>query len=334
MGKVYDALRRAEEQRARRVHETASAASARAGARGGGRRTARRPRRSRRARASCSPASPAATRPAAKPETAGELNKRRITLLQPESFVAEQFRTLRARLDSLAATRPMRTLAVTSALPGDGKTLAAIGLAVVNSMQPGRRVVLVDCDLRKPAVATSLGLRVDAGLAEVLADGAKLEEAVLRVEGSELDVLPVRALPQNPSELLASEGMRKLLETLSGRYDRVILDLPPTLGLPDAKTVSRALRRRDLRGARGRHAGARDRLGARRDRPPPRARPGDERRRADLEPLRGHPVGSGVSWLWIASRSPRPPRRRRSRRRLPRVCRSRSARSTAPTNAR
>jgi len=132
----------------------------------------------------------------------------------------------------------MRTLAVTSALPGDGKTLAAIGLAVVNSMQPGRRVVLVDCDLRKPAVATSLGLRVDAGLAEVLADGAKLEEAVLRVEGSELDVLPVRALPQNPSELLASEGMRKLLETLSGRYDRVILDLPPTLGLPDAKTVS------------------------------------------------------------------------------------------------
>lgn len=237
MGKVYDALRRAEELRARRVHETASAASAApeleaetplgAGA-------APHPPRARKLLSSIV----RTTRPAAKPETAGELNKRRITLLQPESFVAEQFRTLRARLDSLAATRPMRTLAVTSALPGDGKTLAAIGLAVVNSMQPGRRVVLVDCDLRKPAVANSLGLRVDAGLAEVLADGAKLEEAVLRVEGSELDVLPVRALPQNPSELLASEGMRKLLETLSGRYDRVILDLPPTLGLPDAKTVS------------------------------------------------------------------------------------------------
>jgi len=171
-------------------------------------------------------------------ETASQLNKRRITLLQPESFVAEQFRTLRARLDSLSSTRPVRTLAVTSALPGDGKTLAAIGLAVVNSMQPGRRVVLVDCDLRKPTVGASLGLRVDAGLAELLEGTASLEDAVMRVENSQLDVLPVRAIPANPSELLASENMRKLLEALANRYDRVILDVPPTLGLPDAKTMS------------------------------------------------------------------------------------------------
>jgi capsular exopolysaccharide synthesis family protein len=237
MGKVYDALKRAEEQRSRRVHETASAASA-------------PPRFEAEPTADSAPAAPRARgrgllsglmrsrRAAHAPETAGTLNKRRITLLQPESFVAEQFRTLRARLDSLAATRPIRTLAVTSALPGDGKSLAAIGLAVVYSMQPGRRVVLVDCDLRQPAIAASLGLRVDAGLAEVLADGAELEDALVRVEGSELDVLPVRAIPANPSELLSSEGMRKLLETLTGRYDRVILDLPPTLGLPDAKTVS------------------------------------------------------------------------------------------------
>jgi capsular exopolysaccharide synthesis family protein len=132
----------------------------------------------------------------------------------------------------------VRTLAVTSALPGDGKSLAAIGLAVVSSMQPGRRVVLVDCDLRKPAVAASLGLSVDAGLAEVLEGAASLEDAVTRAEGSQLDVLPVRAQPSNPSELLASENMRKLLEALASQYDRVVLDLPPTLGLPDAKTMS------------------------------------------------------------------------------------------------
>lgn len=234
MGKVYDALKRAEQQRHQRVHDMASAPppfAAEPTADPGARVPRLRGRgllsglvRSRRA--------------APAPETAGALNKRRITLLQPESFVAEQFRTLRARLDSLASTRPIRTLAVTSALPGDGKSLAAIGLAVVYSMQPGRRVLLVDCDLRQPAIAASLGLRVDAGLAEVLADGADLEDALVRVEGSELDVLPVRAIPANPSELLSSEGMRKLLETLTGRYDRVILDLPPTLGLPDAKTVS------------------------------------------------------------------------------------------------
>jgi protein-tyrosine kinase len=238
MGKVYDALQKAEEQRARRVHEAASAAA------------------SAPPLVESGPAAPAGAEPriarplemlsslalkARKPrvaETAGELNKRRITLLQPESVVAEQFRTLRARLDSLSASRPVRTLAVTSALPGDGKTLASIGLAVVNSMQPGRRVVLVDCDLRKPTVAASLGLSVDAGLAEVLEGTAALENAVVRVEGSQLDVLPVRSIPTNPSELLASENMRKLLEVLASQYDRVVLDLPPTLGLPDAKTVS------------------------------------------------------------------------------------------------
>lgn len=237
MGKVYDALKRAEEQRTRRAQDASSVreplpafdVEAPAGAPAAASAARGRSLLSGLARS---------RRKAAPPEKAGDLNKRRIALLQPESFVAEQFRTLRARLDALAATRPVRTLAVTSALPGDGKTLAAIGLAVVYSMQPGRRVVLADCDLRRPAVATSLGLRVDAGLAEVLADGARLEDALLRVEGSDLDVLPVRTIPANPSELLASEGMRKLLETLVSRYDRVILDLPPTLGLPDTKTVS------------------------------------------------------------------------------------------------
>ena len=237
MGKVYDALKKAEEQRGRRLHEAAAPPlpeldperAALAGA---------SPRELPRPRSLAFLAGLGRSQPPAVQETAATLNKRRIVLLQPESFVAEQFRTLRARLDSLAANRPIRTLGVTSALPGDGKTLASIGLAVVNAMQPGRRVLLVDCDLRKPSVAASLGLRVDAGLAEVLTESAPLEQAVLRVEGHELEVLPVRAVPQNPSELLASEAMRKLLETLSGRYDRVILDLPPTLGLPDAKTVS------------------------------------------------------------------------------------------------
>ena len=239
MGKVYDALKKAEEQRARRVHETVSAAAAQprfepAGEPAATTAPGRGRSRSRDLLASLTRAG----RTPAHAETAAELNRRRIPLLQPESFVAEQFRTLRAQLDSLSASRPTRTLAVTSALAGDGKTLAAIGLAVVSSMQPGRRVLLVDCDLREPTVAASLGLRVDAGLAEVLEGSASLEDAVLRVEGSQLDVLPVRSVPANPSELLGSENMRKLLELLSSRYDRVVLDLPPTLGLPDAKTVS------------------------------------------------------------------------------------------------
>ncbi|MAE95707.1 MAG: hypothetical protein CL910_13710 [Deltaproteobacteria bacterium] len=177
-------------------------------------------------------------RSAESPDSATEFNKRRIALLQPESYVAEQFRTLRARIDSIAATNPVRTLAVTSARGGEGKTMASLSLAIVSAMNVGSRVILVDCDLRLPTVHKSLGLRPDAGLAEVIAGDAQIDDAIQRLEGTELDVLPVRGIPSNPAELLASARMREILEELAGRYDRVVLDLPCTLGLPDAKTLS------------------------------------------------------------------------------------------------
>jgi capsular exopolysaccharide synthesis family protein len=225
MGKVYDALRKAEEQRSRRLHEAADAGSVVA-------EPAAMAEPSVFDRLRENAAAPVAL------DGADAHNKRRIVMLQPESVVAEQFRSLRARIDALAAMRPLRTIAVTSALPGEGKTMAAISLAAVSAMQLGAKVVLVECDLREPTIAASLGLRPDAGLAEVLADGATLEQAIQRAPGSQLDVLPVRGLPTNPSELLASDRMRSVLESLATRYERVILDLPSTLGLPDAKTVS------------------------------------------------------------------------------------------------
>jgi len=171
-------------------------------------------------------------------EDPNAINKRRISQLMPDSFVAEQFRTLRARIDSLAAQRPIRSIAITSALQGEGKTTAAVNLALVNSMNLERRVLLVDCDLRNPKIHKSLGLRPEAGLAEVLQGTASVDKAVMRVEGTSLDVLPVRSQPPNPSELLASARMRNLIEELVARYDLVILDTPSTLALPDAKTVS------------------------------------------------------------------------------------------------
>ena len=253
MGKVYDALRRAEEQRARRADEATTVAAPAAAELT--REAAIPSRPEPEPLIGTNPAAPAPDpgpsrsggllgrlarrdgRGSTQP-SAGDLNKRRIAFLQPESFVAEQFRTLRARLDSIAASQPLRTIAVTSALPGDGKTLSALSLAGVTAMSLERRVLLIDCDLRRPGVAPSLGLRVGAGLAEVLLGTATLEDAILPVDGSTLHVLPVRQVPDNPSELLASEGMRKLIETAAAQYDRVILDLPPTLGLPDAKTVS------------------------------------------------------------------------------------------------
>ena len=170
-------------------------------------------------------------------DTAHDWNKRRISLLQPESFVTEQYRMLRGRIDSLAAQRPLKIVVVASANAGEGKSTAAINLAAVSAMGVGRKVLLIDCDLRRPKIHQSLGLEPQAGLAEVLMGEATFDEAVMKVDNLDLDALGVRSLPPNPSELLASDRMRELLEEVAGRYDRVILDSPAALGLPDAKIV-------------------------------------------------------------------------------------------------
>jgi capsular exopolysaccharide synthesis family protein len=233
MAKVYDALRRAEEER-RKLSDPATQPLA---------------------RLEWEPeATPDVTASALKPrrpslfrrlwpkeiaeEGAADINKRRIALLQPDSYVAEQFRALRGRIDALETPeRRIRTIAMTSALPGEGKTTASINLALVTALSVGRRVLLIDCDLRRPRVHSALGVQPKAGLAEVLNGDVTFEEAVVRAEGADLDVLAVRDRPVNPSELLGSPSMRELIVAVGKRYDRVILDTPAALGLPDAKAV-------------------------------------------------------------------------------------------------
>jgi len=171
-------------------------------------------------------------------DAAAEVNKRRISLLQPDSHVAEQYRALRGRLDALQTDEPLRTISVSSPLAGEGKTTSSINLAVVTAMSVGRRVLLVDCDMRKPKVHYALGLRPEAGIAEVLVGEVSLDQAVVRMEGMNLDVLAVRGRPSNPSELLGSPAMRDLVAEAAKRYDRVIFDTPAALGVPDAKAVA------------------------------------------------------------------------------------------------
>lgn len=171
-------------------------------------------------------------------EQPNEVNKRRISLLQPDSYVAEQYRSLRGRIDALSSQRPLKTIAVTSANSGEGKSTCSLNLAAVTAMSVGRSVLLIDCDLRRPKVHWTLGLQPRVGLAEVLLNEATVEETIQKLDGVNLDVLPVRSIPSNPSELLASPEMRKLIEEMAVRYDRVILDTPACLGLPDAKTIS------------------------------------------------------------------------------------------------
>jgi len=169
---------------------------------------------------------------------AAEANKRRIALLEPESFIAEQFRMLRSRLDSLAAHSKLKTVAIASANAGEGKSNVSINLAGVTAMSLNRRVLLIDCDMRRPTIQRSLGIDPKFGLAEILLGHVTAEEAIVSVEGTSLDVIGVRQQPQNPSELLASQEMRALIAEVAERYDRVFLDTPAALSLPDAKIIS------------------------------------------------------------------------------------------------
>ncbi|MAI80266.1 MAG: capsular biosynthesis protein [Deltaproteobacteria bacterium] len=171
-------------------------------------------------------------------DSANELNKRRVAILQPESFASEQFRMLRGRIDALATQQKLQTVAVTSANPGEGKSTASINLAVVTAMSVGRKVLLVDCDLRRPKVHKTLGLAPQSGLAEVLLQSSTFEDSVINVDSLGLDVLCVRSLPGNPSELLASAQMKQMLAMAAEVYDQIILDTPACLGLPDSKTIS------------------------------------------------------------------------------------------------
>lgn len=233
MAKIYDALRKAETERQRKTGAAASIDSVE--------RLDWEPERED-PDARPGPAKKVSDRLVGRrgssPEGGGEINKRRISLLQPDSYVAEQFRALRGRIDSMGSVGELRSVMVSSAMPGEGKTTAAVNLAIVTGLSLDRRVLLVDCDLRRPAIHRVLGIQPVTGIAEVLDGKAEPDAAITRVEGANLDVLPVRGRPHNPSELLGSPRMVELMKDLATRYDRIFLDTPAALGLPDARSVS------------------------------------------------------------------------------------------------
>jgi capsular exopolysaccharide synthesis family protein len=150
-----------------------------------------------------------------------------------EATLSEEYRTLRARIQSLRRTRELRSIVITSTQPSEGKTTTAANLALSFGLEREGATCLVDADLRTPRVAQVFPGAGRFGLAEVLEGDAKLDEALIAVPDTRLMVLPVRALPTQPSELLASRAMADLVAELHTRFATVIFDAPPVLGLPD-----------------------------------------------------------------------------------------------------
>jgi len=154
-------------------------------------------------------------------------------LLSSSSPVSEEFRMLLARIRGLAESRRLKSLGVVSACPGEGKTTVALGLAVAMAQEPGRRVLLLEADLRKPALEEYLGLSHQPGLGEWL-DGSNRRLRLRRL-GSDGPVLLAagRFRSQRP-ELLRSERMSSLLASAAEEFDSIVVDCPPLTPIADA----------------------------------------------------------------------------------------------------
>ncbi|WP_324650015.1 polysaccharide biosynthesis tyrosine autokinase [Georgenia sp. H159] len=154
------------------------------------------------------------------------------------SHRAEAIRRLRTNLQFVNLGDRSRSIVVTSSVAGEGKTTTAINLAV-SLADAGSRVVLVDADLRLPSVADYLGFEGGVGLTTVLIGRVEVADAVQPWRDTRLDILASGSIPPNPSELLGSDAMSRLLAELAAAYDVIILDSPPLLPVTDAAILSR-----------------------------------------------------------------------------------------------
>lgn len=161
-----------------------------------------------------------------------------VAAINPHSPVAEQYRTIRSRISHREETMPIRTLLVTSPGPGDGKSITVANLALTMAQEFQRRVVLVDADFRGSSIHSLFGLQGTPGLAELLAGEATLDEVMLQLPDYRLTVIPAGRTPQFPTELLSSSVMRRVVDTLRSRFDKVLFDMPAVTPLADVATFA------------------------------------------------------------------------------------------------
>jgi capsular exopolysaccharide synthesis family protein len=170
----------------------------------------------------------------------GDARNRRHALVTRDnggSWEAEAFRTLRTNLIFSQTIRTLKRVVITSSVPGEGKTTTASNLAVTFAQQ-GLRVLLVDCDLRKPAVHRLFDLHSEPGFTQLVLGFAKPEEAIRGTSVKGLFILPAGTLPPNPAELLGGERVREFFENVSADFDILLIDTSPIMAASDAAILA------------------------------------------------------------------------------------------------
>ncbi|MTI46822.1 CpsD/CapB family tyrosine-protein kinase [Sporosalibacterium faouarense] len=160
-----------------------------------------------------------------------------ITQKNPKSPTAEAYRTLRTNIQFSNIDKEVNTIAVTSSGPSEGKSTTTANLAVTMA-QTGKKVLLIDCDLRKPRIHELFGLSNLRGLTNILTEDIELEQAIQNTETDNLEILSSGIIPPNPSEILGSQKMEKFLNKLKESYDVILLDTPPVNLVTDAAVLA------------------------------------------------------------------------------------------------
>ena len=174
----------------------------------------------------------------AKKTVDSKVDPRIVTFYDSHAPVSEQYRTLRTNIQSLNTAKPIKAIAVTSSVHGEGKTITAINLAISIARDLNKKsVLLVDGDLRRSRVSKYLGIEEATGLAEVLGDDTAVDNALLAIGVDNLTILPAGKAKHNPAELFNSAKFRNLMGLLKGKYDYIIFDTPPVIAVTDATLI-------------------------------------------------------------------------------------------------
>lgn len=160
-----------------------------------------------------------------------------VTIYDSKSPISEQYRTLRTNLEYTSLGEKLQTLLVTSTSTGEGKSTTAANLAVVYA-QLGKRVILIDCDMRRPTVHQIFRLDTRNGISNVLAQRVSIELAIQSTQMEKLFVMTAGGIPPNPSELLAAPTFKETMKYLKEQFDIVILDAPPVMQVADSRVIA------------------------------------------------------------------------------------------------
>ena len=169
------------------------------------------------------------------------LHDRRAILHEDSPFsVREAYKTLRTNLTFSMTAKGSKLIGITSAVVSEGKSTNCLNLAITIA-ENGARVIILDCDMRRPNVARLIDCSATPGLSNVLVGVGDLDKAIQKNAYGGVDVLPAGDLPPNPTELLDSDRMQEILSALRDRYDYILLDMPPVNVVADALILSKSL---------------------------------------------------------------------------------------------